>query len=57
MFYYVFLCSHNIHVMFYDIFSDVLVIYMRCSIMYFVMFYGVFSIVGFSIHVIFYSLF
>jgi len=41
-------------VMFYDIFSDVHIIYMRCSITYLVMFYGAFSD---GTHVMFYDVF
>jgi hypothetical protein len=39
-----------------DVFSDVYVIYMRCSIMSSVMFYGVFRDVLFSTHVMIYSI-
>jgi hypothetical protein len=31
----------SIHVMFYDVFSVIHVLYMRCSIMYLVLFYGI----------------
>jgi hypothetical protein len=42
-------CSLSIHVMFYDVFSDVHIIYIRCSIMYLVIFYDVIS----DVHVIY----
>jgi hypothetical protein len=38
-------CSRTIYVMFYDVFNDVHLIYMWCFIMYLVMFYDEFSVV------------
>jgi hypothetical protein len=41
----------------YDVFSNVHIIYMRYSILYLMIFYGVFSDIHFSTHVAFYDAF
>jgi len=36
-------CLYSIHVILYDVFSDIHVIYMRCSLIYLAKFYGAFN--------------